>query len=164
MQAGLAVSNRQTFFCRKVCEDMNEDTVTILQEINSGCKTATNSIDQVIPSIVDDGLKELIEFYKEKHVRIAESAAVLLNKAEKSEKDPNWMARAMTWIGTEMRLMMGEENSQIAKVMMDGCNMGIQSVSEYVNKYPDASKESQEFAKEIIRIEEDFMQEMKGFV
>ena len=49
---------------------MNEDTVTILQEINSGCKTATDSIEQVMPSIVDDDLKELISFYKEKHVRI----------------------------------------------------------------------------------------------
>lgn len=143
---------------------MNEDTVTILQEINSGCKTATNSIDQVMPSIVDDDLKELISFYKEKHVRIAESAAVLLNKAEKEEKDPNWMARAMTWLGTEMRLMMGEENSQIAKVMMDGCNMGVQKLVEAKNDCTDASPESIRLLEELIKTEEEFAEKMKPYL
>jgi len=143
---------------------MNEDTVTILQEINSGCKTATNSIEQVMPSIVDDDLKELISFYKEKHVRIGESAAVLLNKAEKSEKDPNWMARAMTWIGTEMRLMMGEENSQIAKVMMDGCNMGVQKLVEAKNDCTDASPESLRLLDELIETEEEFAEKIKPFL
>ena len=143
---------------------MNEDTVTILQEINSGCKTATNSIEQVMPSIVDDDLKELISFYKEKHVRIGESAAVLLNKAEKSEKDPNWMARAMTWIGTEMRLMMGEENSQIAKVMMDGCNMGVKSLNRYLNQYEAADEYSKDIAKRLIHLEETLAEDIRQYL
>ncbi len=143
---------------------MNEDTVTILQEINSGCKTATDSIDQVMPSVVDDDLKEIISFYKEKHVRIGESAAVLLNKAEKSEKDPSWMTKVMTWMGTEMRLMMGEENSQIAKVMMDGCNMGVQKLVEAKNDCTDASPESIRLLEELIKTEEEFAEKMKSYL
>jgi hypothetical protein len=42
--------------------------------------------------------------------------------------------------------------------------MGIQSVSEYVNKFDDASGESATIAKRLIKIEEDFMKEMKEFV
>ena len=179
------MSNRQTFFVfgfteakreiKDACNEtvfeggkgvkgMNEDTVTILQEINSGCKTATDSIEQVMPSVVDDDLKEIISFYKEKHVRIGESAAVLLNKAEKSEKDPGWMSKVMTWMGTEMRLMMGEENSQIAKVMMDGCNMGVQKLVEAKNDCTDASPESIRLLEELIKTEEEFAEKMKPYL
>ena len=74
------------------------------------------------------------------------------------------MASACAWMGVEMKMTMHPNNHEVAKLMMDGCNMGIQSVSEYLNKYPDASAESQRTAKDIIKIEEDFMQEMKAFV
>jgi len=63
-----------------------------------------------------------------------------------------------------MKMMMHPSDHEVAKIMMDGCNMGIQSVSEYVNKYHDASQESQDSAKKLIKIEEEFMREMKGFV
>ena len=42
--------------------------------------------------------------------------------------------------------------------------MGIQSVSEYMNKYEEASPESIDLAKKIIKTEEDFMGEMKQFL
>ena len=61
-------------------------------------------------------------------------------------------------------MMMHDDDHQIAKLMMDGCNMGIQSVSEYLNKYAGASKEAVAKAKELIKIEEDFMKEMKEYV
>ena len=48
--------------------------------------------------------------------------------------------------------------------MMDGCNMGIQSVSEYLNQYPQASQESKSLAKKLVETEEMFMKELKKFL
>ena len=59
--------------------------------------------------------------------------------------------------------MMQEDSSQIAKIMMDGCNMGIQAISEKINAYPSASEKSKKIARKLIQIEEDFMEEMKAF-
>ena len=74
------------------------------------------------------------------------------------------MAAAMSWISTEMKMLMREDSTQIAKIIMDGCNMGIQSVSEYVNKNKLASDDSIRLAKNLIKTEEDLMEEMKKFL
>ncbi|HPF28988.1 MAG TPA: hypothetical protein PLZ77_02655 [Lachnospiraceae bacterium] len=65
---------------------------------------------------------------------------------------------------TDHKLMAEKDSHQIAKLMMDGCNMGIQSVSEYQNQYRNASKEALELAQKLVRAEEDFMEEMKQFL
>ena len=79
-------------------------------------------------------------------------------------EEPSKLAEAMSWLTTEVKMLMRADSHQIAKLMMDGCNMGIQSVSEYINKYDDASEESEKIAGELIRIEEEFMKELKAFV
>ena len=48
--------------------------------------------------------------------------------------------------------------------MMDGCNMGIQSVSEYKNKYTEASGQSISIAEKLINIEERFMEELRAYM
>ena len=143
---------------------MNEDTAILLKECNAGCKTAINSIDQVLPSIMDDELKRLVEYFKEKHVRICESAAILLKEQGKDEKDPSLMARVMTWINTEMKLMSGEENRQIAKLMTNGCNMGIQTLCKAENDYPDAEDNVKRLLHELVSTEEEFAERMKPFL
>ena len=45
-------------------------------------------------------------------------------------------------------------------IMIDGCNMGIKSVSEYINKYKTASNESMDLAKKLVKIEKEFMDKL----
>ena len=42
--------------------------------------------------------------------------------------------------------------------------MGIQSISGFKNQYPGASKKSMELADRIVKTEEAFMAEMKGYL
>ena len=42
--------------------------------------------------------------------------------------------------------------------------MGIQSITECINKNEDAADEVQSIAKKIVRIEEEFLQELKRFL
>ena len=65
---------------------------------------------------------------------------------------------------TDIKLLVNKDDSQVAKLAMDGCNMGIQSLSEFINKYEDASSESIAIAKKIVKAEEQFMQELKEFL
>ena len=52
------------------------------------------------------------------------------------------MASTMSWLTTEIKMMMHNEGSQIAKIVMNGCNMGIQSIGENLTKYKTASEEA----------------------
>ena len=47
---------------------MNEDTIKLLKECNSGCKSATSSMEQVTvqPFINNENLKSLIDEYNDR--------------------------------------------------------------------------------------------------
>ena len=139
---------------------MNEDTAKLLKECNAGCKSATNSMEQVQPYITDEKLKSTIDEYNDKHIKIGDECHQMLNEVNEEEKDPKVMAKAYSWVSTEVKLMMNNNSHEIANIMIDGCNMGIKSVSEYINKYKAASEESVNLAKNLVKMEQEFMDDM----
>ncbi|WP_058484928.1 DUF2383 domain-containing protein [Defluviitalea phaphyphila] len=139
---------------------MNEDTIKLLRECNAGCKSATNSMEQVISHIKDKGLKSLINKYNDKHIKIGDKCHEMLNECGEEEKDPKSMVNTFSWLTTEMKLMLKNDDDKIAELMIDGCNMGIKSVSRYLNQYKNASKESIELAHRLVKIEQEFMNDL----
>ena len=63
-----------------------------------------------------------------------------------------------------MKLMLHDDSSQIAKLLMDGCNMGIQSIGKFLNEYEEASSESRSLAKKLLHMDEQLMKELKPFL
>ncbi|NLB87811.1 MAG: hypothetical protein GX790_01085 [Syntrophomonadaceae bacterium] len=143
---------------------MNEDTINLLKECNAGCKSATNSMEQVLPYIKDENLKRIIAEYNDKHIKIGDECHQMLNAYHEEEKDPNIMGQTFAWISTEIKLKMNHENHEIADLMIDGCNMGIKSVSKYINKYKNASEESMDLAQRIVKLEQEFMKDMLPYL
>ena len=143
---------------------MNEDTINLLKECNAGCKSGTNSMEQVKPYIENEKLKSIIDKYNDKHIKIGEECHKMLNEFHEEEKDPQVSAKTFSWISTKIKLMKNDDTHEIADIMIDGCNMGIKSVSEYVNKYKNASKESKDLAKKLVKTEQEFMNELLRFL
>ena len=143
---------------------MTEQTLDLLDQVNTGCKMAINSMKQVKEYIVDDKLKNLINSYTDEHERLEKETGDQLARYGKVEEKPGLMASAMSWISTEAKLLIKDDARQIAKISMDGGKRGIQSVAEYLNKNENASPESVHLAKRLIKTEEDLMSEMKQFM
>jgi len=139
---------------------MNEDTIKLLKECNAGCKSATNSMEQVLPHVKDEKLRSIIDEYNNKHIKLGDECHQMLNAIREEEMDPKKGAKVSSWLSTELKLMMNDTTHQIAEIMVDGCHMGIKSLSEYINKYRDASEESVNLAKRLIRIEQEFMNDL----
>ena len=117
-------------------------------------------MEQVQPYITDEKLKSTIDEYNDKHIKIGDECHQMLNEVNEEEKDPKVMAKAYSWVSTEVKLMMNNNSHEIANIMIDGCNMGIKSVSEYINKYKAASEESVNLAKNLVKMEQEFMDDM----
>ena len=64
------------------------------------------------------------------------------------------MAKGMSHMKTNMKLMIEESDSQIADLMTDGCNMGVKSLNKYLNEYKAADEVSKDIAKRLINLEE----------
>ena len=143
---------------------MSNDTVKLLRECNAGCKSATNSMEQVLRYLDNEDLKMLIDEYNDKHIRLRDECHQMLNELDEEEKDPDKMAKTFSWISTEVKLMMDDNSQKIAELMIDGCNLGIKSLSKYINQYKNASNESVDLAKRLIKIEQEFMNELLKYL
>ncbi len=143
---------------------MNEDSVKLLKECNSGCKMAIDSIDQIESHVQDMEMLRLIDDYRQKHEEIEAKTTSMLRDAGKSGEGPGVMASAMAWTMTELKMMKKDDQKQAAKLLMNGCNMGIQSICSLRNGLREASREATEVSDELIRAEEDFMRDIKEFL
>lgn len=143
---------------------MSNDTVKLLRECNAGCKSATNSMEQVLRYLDNEDLKILIDEYNDKHIKLGDECHQMLNELDEEEKDPDKMAKTFSWISTEVKLMMDDNSQKIAELMIDGCNLGIKSLSKYINQYKNASNESVDLAKRLIKIEQEFMNELLKYL
>jgi hypothetical protein len=79
-------------------------------------------------------------------------------------KNPNPMAQGMSWIKTNVKLAMDDSDATIAELMTDGCDMGVKSLSRYLNQYEAADHKAKALAKKLIRLEEDLCQDLHGFL
>ena len=143
---------------------MDEQTRKLLEECCSGCRMAVESFRQVQEYVRDAGLKELISDYTEKHCRLEEEAASLLKEPGNPEKSPGIMASAMSHFTTDIKLALDSGNTQIAKLLIDGCAMGIKTLGEKSNQYSRADKKAASLAGRIIRTEEELMKKLKDFL
>lgn len=143
---------------------MNGDTFELLKEVSSGSIMGMNSIEQVSEYVENIRLLKVLEKYRDKHSETLRQVADLLRGEGKEPEKPGKMASMMSWITAEMKLMMKDDSTQVAKLMMDGCNMGIQTITEKIHEYKNAENEAVKIAESLVRLEEEFHKELKKFL
>ena len=142
----------------------NQNTIELLKECDAGTKMAVASIDEVLDFVHDDNLKNLLTESKEHHETLGNELHSLLLEYNSSDKEPNPIAKGMSWMKTNVKLAMDESDATIADLITDGCNMGVKSLSRYLNQYQAADEETKDIAKKLIKQEEELSIHMRSFL
>lgn len=140
------------------------DTIKLLRECDAGIKMGTASIGEVLEKTTNEKLKKLLETCKEGHEKLKEEIQNKLEQCHDTGKDPNPMAQGMSWMKTNVKLAMDESDATIADLITDGCNMGVKSLSHYLNQYQAADEETKDIAKKLIKQEEELSIHMRSFL
>ena len=143
---------------------VEQDTIKLLRECDAGVKMGISSIDDVLPKVKSDSLEQYLVNCRNEHVRLQEEIEVLLENYQDDGKDPNPMAKGMSWIKTNVKLAVDESDETIADLMTDGCNMGVKSLNQYLNKYEAASEKSKDICKRLINLEEKLTTDIRGYL
>ena len=143
---------------------IEKDTVRLLRECDAGVKMGIDSIEDTIGGARSDGLRRVMEESKREHKVIEDEIHAMLLSFDDEGKRSNPFLRGMSHAMTEMKLAMKGGDSTVADLMTDGCNMGIKSLSRYLNEYKAASEESKDIAKRIIALEERLLLEVRGYL
>ncbi len=143
---------------------MNNDTISLLKECDSGTKTAVNSIKEVLDNVNSQQLMKLLTDNLREHESIGDEIHRILAESGEKGKDPNPMARMMSWMKINVKMLEKPEDKNIAHLMFDGCSMGVKQLSEYLNKYKDAYEKSRALAERLIRLEEHLAEDLKAYL
>lgn len=143
---------------------IEQDTIKLLRECDAGIKMGVSSIDDVLEYVKSERLKTDLQDCKQEHEKLDRELQALLDSYRDEGKDPNPMAKGMSWIKTNMKLVMNESDHTIADLITDGCNMGVKSLNKYLNQYVAADEKSKDICKRLINLEEDLTIQMRQFL
>jgi hypothetical protein len=143
---------------------IEQDTVKLLRECDAGVKMGTSSIRDVADYVKSEKLKKYLLDCKDEHEKLNTEIQELLDQYKDEGKDPNPIAKSMSWIKTNIKLAMHESDHTIADLMTDGCNMGVKSLNRYLNQYKAADEETKDITKRLINLEEQLAVDMRGYL
>ena len=143
---------------------IEQDTIKLLRECDAGVKMGVKSIDDVLDSVKEEKLKQCLTKCKDDHIKLDSELHLLLTRYDDEGKDPAMMAETMSWMKTNMKMMMDDSDKTIADLMTDGANMGVKSLTRYLNQYKAADETSKRIAKRLIHLEEQRACDMRPYL
>ena len=143
---------------------IEKDTVKLLRECDAGVKMGISSIEEVLPKVSDEELEKKLTKCKDEHSKLERELQSLLDEYQDEGKEPNPMAKGMSWVKTNMMLAMNESDHVIADLMTDGCNMGVKSLNKYLNEYKAADEVSKDITKRLINLEEKLAIDIRKYL
>ena len=143
---------------------IEQDTIKLLRECDAGVKMGVSSIDEVLDYVRSENLKHYLNECKDEHEKLNREIQEQLDKYRDEGKDPNPIAKGMSWMKTNIKLVMNESDHTIADLITDGCNMGVKSLNRYLNQYKAADEVSKDITKRLINLEEKLAIDIRQFL
>ena len=143
---------------------IEQDTIRLLRECDAGAKMGVDAITDVMGRTHSQELKDTLDSSRREHETISREIKDQLHRFDDQGKDPPAMASAMSWLKTQANLAMEPTDQTVADLMTDGCDMGVKSLSKYLNKYKAADEKSKDCAKKLIAMEEHLAQSLRSYL
>ena len=143
---------------------IEQDTIKLLRECDAGVRMGISSIEDVLDNVRLDEFKKLLIRCREEHETLEDEIQALLDKYHDDGKQPDALAKGMSWMKTNMKLAVKDSDATVADLMTDGCNMGVKSLNKYLNKYKAADEVSKDIAKRLIELEQQLTLDIRCYL
>ena len=143
---------------------VEQDTIKLLRECDAGVKMGISSIDDVLDHVKKEDFRKKLTKCREEHQDLQIKILQELEKYQDDGKNPNPIAKGMSWMKTNMKLSMEDTDATIADLMTDGYNMGVKSLNRYLNQYKAADEVSKDMAKRLINLEEKLAVDIRQYL
>lgn len=140
------------------------DTVELLKECSAGIQMGVASIDGVLSAVKDQSLNQKLTASKQAHETLGQETHSLLLHCGEHRASPSPMALGMSWLKTNTKLAMNESDSTVAGLITDGCNMGVKSLTGYLNRYAAADEKAKDLARRLIAEEENLAVNLRPYL
>ena len=140
------------------------DTVKLLRECDAGIKMGIESINEVLDKTKSEKLRGLLSDSRNQHEKLQSEVSEMLRQHGDEGKSPNPMVKGMGWIKTNAMLLAEPGDATVADLMTDGSNMGVKSLSRYINQYRSADDASRRIGERLVNIELQLTEDLRQFL
>ena len=137
-------------------ENISQDSIELLHECDKGIQMGLSAMHQVADKISDDQFRSVLEKSRNTHEN--------LQKYGQESDAPNPLLSGMSYLSTNLKIALDAEDTTIADLLTDGCDMGIKSLRKYLNEYERAGDEIKDLCRKIISAEEELRNQLKAFL
>ena len=141
-----------------------QDTINLLKECDAGAKMAVSSLDEVMEFVTSPNFHQILLDSKKHHKQILHEIEIMLKQYHSEQKEPNPVAKGMSWLKTNFKLGMDDSTSTAANLLTDGCNMGVKSLRKYLNEYPSARRPAVDVCNRLIALEETLVKDLQEYL
>lgn len=142
----------------------NKKDSEVLAEIYRNAQLAITSIVDILPQIVDSGIREEVLREHEEYEKICSRAAELALKKGVDIKEPSAMKKAMMWSAIKMNSSVDNSEQHIAAMMIRGTVTGITTLKTTQTDAKDLDTDVAELLRELIALEESNEKKLKKFL
>lgn len=143
---------------------IENDTIRLLRECDAGATMGADSIEDVLDDVQDPTMRQMLRDCGSAHDGISGEIRAQLHRCGDAGKKPSAMAEAMSRAETWVKLKVDRSDRTIADLMTDGCNMGVKSLSRYLNQYAAADGPSRDTAARLIRLEAKLAEDLRAYL
>ena len=142
----------------------NTDTYKLLRECNSGIQMGVSRIADVLSAVSDKNMKSALIDSRDKHEKLGNETHAILNEVGDTTKEPNPMAKGMSWLKTNVKLTFDSSDNTVADLITEGCNMGVKSLNKYLNQYEKADEKVKDITRRLIDLETKLAMDMRAYL
>ena len=135
---------------------IESDTIKLLRECDAGVQMGVSSIDEVLDSVKGSELRHELTACRNAHDKLWHEIRALLDNYHDDGKAPSAMAKG--------KLAADCSDKTVADLMTDGCNMGVKSLSRYLNQYKAADEQSKDIAGRLIDLEQQLVTDVRQYL
>ena len=143
---------------------IESDTIKLLRECDAGIKMGVKSISDVLDRVYSTDFKKILIENKNEHEKLDRELQMLLDNYGDEGKNPSIIAEGMSKMKTGIMLTVSDTDETIADLMTDGANMGVKSLSKYLNKYAAADEKSKDICKRLIKLEDGLAHDIRLYL
>ena len=110
----------------------------LLQEIYQGAAMGTESIRLLLPKVKNAGFRSDLKAQYQQYESTGQAAEQALKELGHCPQELTGQQQAMLWLGVQGKTLCNQETSYLAKLMIQGSNMGILSLTGVLNSYGDS--------------------------
>ncbi len=142
---------------------MNTET-NLLSAIYQNADMGCSSIEKIIPKIADNELRSEVTSQLRRYRRSYNRVCSELHAERTEPKKLNPFTKAMSDIGLAVSCAADSSTSNIAKMLIQGTNMGIIRLNKSLNAADDVSESARNEAVDMLKAEQAYIDKLKPYL